>query len=178
MALSNHARLRRQQADRLQCGVGPDSNQPLTTLVTSFMTPLDAELARTLLNQHDIASRLEGDLLIGAALPLQGAAGVRLLVAAEQAEEAHRLIEQHERELAADRRSTDTADARVGRAYRLAFIGFMLLPPLVHVISLVNIVRVPWSALSKRGRRHYVLGLALDLVVVLSATYWLARKLL
>lgn len=123
-----------------------EAETPLATLVASFTSTLDAELARTLLVQHDIGSRLEGDILAGAALPLQTAfGGVRVMVAADNAERASKLIGAHEKALAAERRRTDE---RVARAYRLALIGMMLLPVAAHLISLVNIVRTPWSALS------------------------------
>jgi hypothetical protein len=154
--------------------VGLESQTPLSTLVASFTSTLDAELARTLLGSHDIPARLEGDVLVGAALPLQTAfGGVRVLVTAEDAVRARDLIDQHEKELAADRRRSDTADHRVARAYRLSLIGLMLLPLVAHVISLINIVRVPWSALSPKGRRHYLIGIAFDLVVIGAALYWL-----
>ena len=126
-----------------------EAETPLTTLVASFTSTLDAELARTLLDQHDISSRPEGDILAGAALPLQTAfGGVRVMVAADNAECASKLIGAHEKALAAERRRTDTADERVVRAYRLALIRMLLLPVAAHLISLVNIVRTPWSALS------------------------------
>jgi hypothetical protein len=158
--------------------VGRESKLPLTTQVASFTTTLDAELARTLLTQNDIASRLEGDVLAAAALPLQTAfGGVRVLVAKEHAEEAFLLIEQHEKALAADRRNPDTADDRVARAYRLALVGLIVVPVLMHAISLLNLVRAPWSSLSDKGRRHYVIGMALDLLVLGPAVYFVVRML-
>lgn len=64
-----------------------------------------------------------------AALPLQTAfGGVRVLVAASDAEQAATLIAEHEKALATERLRTDTADERVARAYRLALVGLMLLP--------------------------------------------------
>jgi hypothetical protein len=141
--------------------------------VASFTTPLDAELARTLLEQHDIESRLEGDMVAGAALHLQYAmGGIKVLVADVDAERASKLIEEHERELAKQRVKTDTADARVARAYRLALVGLMLLPLVAQIISLVNIVRTPWRGLSSKGRRHYVIGLGFDLLVIGAAVWW------
>jgi hypothetical protein len=158
--------------------VGRENNTPLTTLVASFTTPLDAELARTLLDQNEIASRLEGDMLAGAALPLQTAfGGVRVMVAADDAERAAQLIREHEKALAGERRRTDTADERVARAYRLALIGWMLLPVIAQLISFVNLLRAPWSALSAKGRRHYVVGITLDLLVLGSALYWVSHEL-
>jgi hypothetical protein len=143
-------------------------------LVASFTSALDAELARTLLDQHEIASRLEGDMLAGAALPLQTAfGGVRVMVAADDAQHAHQLISEHEKALAAERRRTDTADEKVARAYRLALIGLMLLPVVAHLISFVNLLRTPWAALSARGRRHLAIGLTFDLIVLGAALYWL-----
>ena len=95
------------------------------SVAATFATPLEAELARLVLGEQDIESRLEGDLLSGAALPIQGNRGVRLLVADEHAERAQALIREHERALATERRQTDTADDRVARAYRLALVGLM-----------------------------------------------------
>jgi len=157
--------------------VGREANTPLTTLVASFTSTLDAELARTLLDQHEIASRLEGDVLVGAALPLQTAfGGVRVMVAADDAEQASQLITEHEKALAADRRRTDTADERVARAYRLALVGLMLLPVIAHLISFVNLLRTPWAALSAKGRRHFVIGLTFDLIVLGAALYWVVHQ--
>jgi hypothetical protein len=151
-----------------------ESQPPLDTLIASFTSTLDAELARTLLGSHQIEARLEGDILVGAALPLSSAlGGVRLLVSEESAASAKQLLEAHDKALAADRRRTDTADQKVARAYRLALVGLMLLPVLAQLISLVNLVRVPWSALSRKGRRHYVVGLTFDLIVLGSVGYWL-----
>lgn len=154
-----------------------ETETPLTTLVASFTSTLDAELARTLLDQHEISSRLEGDILAGAALPLQTAfGGVRVMVAADEAERASELISAHEKALSAERRRSDTADERVARAYRLALIGMMLLPVAAHLISFVNIVRTPWSALSAKGRRHYLIGISFDLLVMGAAVYWLVNR--
>lgn len=150
-----------------------EAAKKLSVQVASFTTPLDAELARTLLAQHDIESRLEGDMVAGAALHLQYAmGGVKVLVADVDAERASKLIDEHERGLAKQRVKTDTADARVARAYRLALVGLMLLPLVAQVISLVNIVRTPWRGLSSKGRRHYVIGLGFDLLVIAAAVWW------
>lgn len=149
----------------------------MNRVAATFATAIDAELARTLLEQHDIPSRLEGDLLAGSGLLLTGAVGVRLLVADQHAEQAHRLVEAHEKELAAQRRRVDTADARAARAYRLALIGLMLMPLLTQAISLVQVLRVPWSSLSARGRRHYVIAVLFDSFVLVSAAYGLAQLL-
>jgi hypothetical protein len=150
-----------------------DAARTLNVQVASFTTPLDAELARTLLNQHDIESRLEDDILIGAALHLQSAmGGVKVLVTARDAERAAKLIAEHERELAKLRVKTDTADARVARAYRLALVGLMLLPVVAQAISMVLLLRSPWRELSTKGRRHYVIGLGFDLLVIGAVVYW------
>jgi hypothetical protein len=145
--------------------------------VASFTSTLDAELARTLLDQHEIASRLEGDMLVGAALPLQTAfGGVRVMVAADDAERASQLIAEHEKALATDRRRSDTADERVARAYRLALVGLLLFPLISQLISCINLLRTPWSALSAKGRRPYIIGMTFDLLVIGSAVYWLAHN--
>lgn len=142
------------------------------SVAATFATPLEAELSRLVLDEQDIASRLEGDLLSGAALPLQGAQGVRLLVAAQDAERARALIDEHERALSAERRRTDTADERVGRAYRLALVGVLLLPVVTQLVSLVQLMRVPWSALSTKGRRQYVFAFSFDALVLGAVAYW------
>lgn len=149
----------------------------LMSVAATFATPLEAELARLVLDEQDIASRLEGDLLSGAALPIQGAQSVRLLVAARHAERAQELIREHERAVAAERRRTDTADQRVGRAYRLALVGLMLLPVVTQLISLVQLLRVPWAALSTKGRRQYVFALCFDALVLGAVVYWAAHRL-
>jgi hypothetical protein len=149
----------------------------LMSVAATFATPLEAELARLVLSEQDIASRLEGDLISGAALPLQGTRSVRLLVAEQHAERAHALIGEHERALAAERPLTDTADQRVGRAYRLALVGLLLVPVVTQLISLVQLLRVSWSALSRKGRRQYLFALSLDALVLGSVAYWVACEL-
>jgi hypothetical protein len=146
------------------------------SVAATFGTPLDAELARLMLDEQDIASRLEGDLLSGAALPIWGAESVRLLVAAEHAERAQELIRKYERELSTERRRADSADQRVGRAYRLALVGLLLLPVVTQLVSLVQLLRVSWSALSSKARRQYVVALSFDALVLGSAAYWLACR--
>lgn len=147
------------------------------SIAATFATPLEAELARLALGEQDIDSRLEGDLLSGAALPIQGNRGVRLLVAQRDAERARELIRDYERALVTQRRRTDTADERVARAYRLALVGLMLLPVITQLISLVQLLRVPRSTLSARGRRHYAIALSFDVLVLGAAAYWAARQL-
>lgn len=147
------------------------------SVAATFATPLEAELARLVLNEQDIASRLEGDLLSGAALPLQGTRSVRLIVAEQHAERAQELIREHERALAVERRRTDTADERVGRAYRLALVGLLLVPVVTQLVSLVQLLRVSWSALSAKGRRQYLIALSFDALVLGSVAYWAAYEL-
>lgn len=117
-------------------------------------------------------------MLAGVALHLQTAfGGVKVLVSADDAVRATELIEQHEKALADERRRTDTADERVARAYRLALIGLLLLPVVAHAISLFNLLRAPWSALSKKGRRQYVVGVAFDVLVIGAVLYWLIHPM-
>jgi hypothetical protein len=158
--------------------VRPTPDNELMNVAATFSTPLDAELARLVLGEQDIDSRLEGDLLSGAALPIQGSRSVRLLVAAEHAERAQQLIREYERALAAERRRTDTADERVARAYRLALVGLMLLPAVTQLISLVQLLRVPRSALSSKGRRQYFIALSFDVLVLGAVMYWASHQLL
>lgn len=46
---------------------------------------------------------------------------------------------------------------------------------MTHAISFVNLVRSPWSALSAKGRRQYLIGIAFDSVVLGAAVYWLVH---
>jgi len=145
--------------------------------VASFTTPLDAELARTLLEQHDIEARVEGDMLAGAALHLQSAfGGVRVMVAAADAVRARELIDAHERELAVERRGTDTADAKATRACALALVGWLICPFLAQLISIYNLLRIPWNELSAKGRRRYVIGLCVDALIIAPIAYALLSQ--
>jgi hypothetical protein len=145
--------------------------------VASFTTPLDAELARTLLEQHDIEARIEGDMLAGAALHLQSAfGGVRVMVPAADAVRARELIDAHERELAAERRGSDSADAQATRACALALVGWLICPFLAQLISLYQLLRIPWSKLGAKGRRRYVIGLCVDALILAPIAYSLLSE--
>lgn len=146
-------------------------------LVGSFFTPLDAELARGVLESAGIRSRIEGDALAGAAQWAQGAANVRLLVANEDAEEAARLIREHERALAAERRKGETLDQQALRAYRLAVMGWWIFPIVTQGISTFQLLRLPFSKLSKRVRRRYRLAMTVNVLVLGTVTFAIVRAL-
>lgn len=40
----------------------------------------------------------------------------------------------------------------------------------------MNLLRAPWSALSAKGRRQYVIGLVFDVIVIGCAAYWLVNR--
>jgi hypothetical protein len=69
------------------------------SIVDSYITPLDAELAKAYLESHGIAVRLEGEQIAGAAFGLGTMlGGVRLFVDHDEGERARSLLaEYHER---------------------------------------------------------------------------------
>ena len=145
-------------------------------LVGSFYTPLDAELARGVLEGADIPSRIEGDQLAGAAQWAQGQANVRLFVADEHAEEAERLLREHEAALAAERRKPDTLDDAATRAYRLAILGWMLLPVVTQAMSAARLARIPYAKLSKPVQRRYLIAMTFNGVVLGSVVLALVQR--
>lgn len=147
----------------------------LSVQVGSFATGFDAELVRVFLESEGIPARIEGDMLAGAAQPLSGGVGVRLLVAPERAPEALELIAKHERELAASRRHEDTEDDKVTRAWRLALLGWMILPFIAQIISLYQLSGINYQRLTEKGRRRFGFAIGFDLLVVLAVGLWLAR---
>jgi hypothetical protein len=146
-------------------------------LVGAFYTPLDAELARGVLEAAGIASHIEGDALAGAAQWAQGAANVRLLVADEDAEVAERLIREHEQALTAERRKDDTLDQKALRAYRLGVIGWFLLPVITQALSAYQLARLPYSKLSEPVRRRYRIAMMVNVLVVGTVAFAIVRAL-
>jgi Putative prokaryotic signal transducing protein len=144
--------------------------------IGSFLTPLEAELARSVLESAGIPSRIEGDTLAGAAQWVQGTDNVRIFVADENAEEAQRLIQEHDRALTAERRRADTLDEKATRAYRMTLIGWMILPVVAQAISMFTLVRLPYSKLSKTVRRRYRIAMLFNLIVLGSVAYALLRS--
>lgn len=147
----------------------------LSAQVGSFATGFEAELARIFLESEGIPARIKGDMLAGAAQPLSGGVGVRLLVAPERAAEARELIAKHERELAQSRRRRDTEDEKVTRAWRLALLGWMLLPVVTQIISLYQLSGINYQRLTEKGRERFGFALGFNLLVVFAAGFWLAR---
>jgi hypothetical protein len=52
----------------------------------------------------------------------------------------------------------------------------MLLPAVTQLISLVQLLRVPWPQLTPKGRRHYIIALCSDVLVISAAAYWIAHR--
>lgn len=146
--------------------------------IASYSTPLDAELARGLLEASDIPAEFDGDVLASATPWAQGTFSVRLYVAEEHAEEAQRLLENHERGLAAERRRAEGLDEKATRAYRLAIVGWMLLPVITQAISAFTLLRLPYPKLSPQAKRHYRIGMSFNAIVLGSALFLIVRAFL
>lgn len=128
--------------------------------VDSFMTPLDAELAKAYLESHGIPVRLEGEEILGVAFalgPVLG--GIRLFVEKEDGETAGLLLERYHRALLDQSEpKVESPDERVSRAWVSAFVGFVTLPLLVHAYSVWLLMHVKSRNLSIRARKRYVVA--------------------
>lgn len=143
--------------------------------VGSFGAPVDAELARSLLESHDISCRISDDILVGAALHMESAlGGVKLFVSTGDAQRAAQLLDEHQRALKEDRRAEETADARIARAWRSAIIGLFLFPGGLHLWSLWLLLRTPYSQVARASRARYWTSVLLDVAVLASVGYFVA----
>jgi hypothetical protein len=147
-------------------------------LITSFGSPLDAELARLLLESHQIECRIADDMLVASAMHIETAfGGVKLFVGRADAEQAAALLAEHQRTLRAERSSPEASSERVSRALRCAFVAFVIFPVVLHVWSLWLLGRVDYHSLPPRARKSYWLTMALDLSVIVAAAVLLASAI-
>lgn len=145
--------------------------------VDSYMTPLDAELAKAYLESHGIRVRLEGEELMGAAFalgPMLG--GVTLFVDKEAGESArHLLREYHRRLLERPAPQRESPDERVDRAWISAFVGFVTIPLLVHAYSIWILLHVSTRDLSPKARKRYIVAWVID-ALALAAASWIVLR--
>src|SRR5687767_4121383 len=108
------------------------------TVVGSFGTPLEAELAAMMLRSRGIEARLQDQELVGAALHLSPAlGGVKVVVGMLYADTARELLDEYRCSAASgcEPLHRDPTEAEIGRAFRLSIIGLMLLPLVLHIYS-------------------------------------------
>lgn len=157
-------------------------------VVAAFDTLMEAELARGRLEAEGIGARIVDGNTVSIAQHLSGALGGVKLVVAESdhaaarallfapsalADDDHALAPEPEAPLP----TLDTPDGVAERALRAAVLGFVLLPPLLHLWSLALAARVRGQPLSERARRRLTIALVLD-GVALAGTAAVAAVLL
>jgi hypothetical protein len=144
--------------------------------IASFGTNHEAELARLYLDENGFDVRLEDDVLIGTALPLEAAlGGVKMFAPEDQAEEAARLLEEFRSENSRTI-EPESREKTISRAFRMAVIGFVICPGVMHLWSFATALNVSPEGLrpaSVRTRRLTVvlstLGVALTTAAVFVA---------
>jgi hypothetical protein len=145
--------------------------------VDSYMTPLDAELAKAYLESHDIHVRLEGEELLGAAFalgPMLG--GVQLFVDKGDGERASSLLAQYHA-LIRDEPETalETPGELVDRAWRSSLVGYVTIPVLVHLYSISLLLQVRSQSLSGQTRRRYVVAWLMDVLAIAFGGWAISR---
>lgn len=148
------------------------------TVVGNFGSPLEAELAKVYLESHGVRCRLAGDVIVGAALPLQYAlGGVTLSVRRRDQAEAAALLESYRSNVTSPKPRTESPDERVARALRAAVVAFGLCPVLLHAFSLSLLMRTRYGSLGSPGRQRYWLALSINLTVLLASAVLLGLYL-
>jgi hypothetical protein len=166
---------------------GSDSNRPV--VVAAFTGVPEAEIARSALEAEGIEAILQGDQLIGVAWHLSNAVGgVRVVVPAAQEERARAVLagldpgQQAEVE-AGEEEAAPALDAAGGaaagpeegpadllakRAWLSTLIGFLILPPLLHLWSLWLLLqaRRAGGPRTEAGKRFAFRAVAVDLLVL------------
>jgi hypothetical protein len=137
--------------------------------IASFGTNHEAELARLYLDENGFDVRLEDDMLVGTALPLEAVlGGVKMFAPADQAEDARLALEEF-RTASMRERAPETGDDQLKRAFRIAVVGLFLCPGVLHLWSLAMALNVPATELSRRSLRLHRFTVAFDVVVVIAA---------
>lgn len=147
------------------------------TPVAHYFAPHEAELAAMHLRAHGIDAKV-GSNSVAVINPLWGLAlgGIRVNVPARDVEEARVLLAALEAKEPPDPASTQVLHPRdkdnlARRAWAACILGFITLPVVVHLYSLLLLAglgRAP-GALSARGRRHVVFALLLDALAIAGA---------
>lgn len=147
------------------------------TPVAHYFAPHEAELAAMHLRAHGIDAKV-GSNRVATINPLWGLAlgGIRVHVPARDVEEARALLAALEAKEAPDPASTQVLHPRdkdnlARRAWAACILGFVTLPVVVHLYSLLLLAglrRAPGS-LSARGRTRVKLALVLNALVLAAA---------
>ena len=164
-----------------------EGDEPVT--VATFTGMDEAAVARGMLEQEGIETFLANEHLVTLAWTLsQATGGVRLSVAAKDAEHARKIlaavdaaagIPEHDRGPRARTAAADedepfsAADALVERAWKSSLVGFLALPPLFHLWALWLLHRA-YSQGGPRTRRGRVLAGRSLLVSVCAALTFVA----
>jgi hypothetical protein len=127
--------------------------------------PLEAELAAAYLEQHDVPTRIDSDVVAGMN-PWLGAAlgGVRLYVPEARLEEAVALLEAVK--VRRNREPRQEVDRVAQRASISAVVGVTFLPLLGTLYSLWLLIGIDGRKLSKKGRRHRRFAWFINLAVL------------
>ena len=164
-------------------------------VIATFTASYEAELAAGYLRERGFSARAESHFTVDMNPLLSPAlGGVRLWVLASEAEAARAALderpaapgptrgvgagteppldEDEARELA-----TAAEDKKALRARNAAIIGFLLLPPLLHVWSISACFDLDAARLSSRGRLHRSVALGVDAVAIVLAI-WVATLLM
>lgn len=150
-------------------------------VVAAFDTLMEAELARGRLEIEGIVARIVDGNTVGIAQHLSNALGGAKVVVAESDLGAARsilfapsaLVEEPSEGAAVPEEAPlptlDTPDGLAERALRAAVLGFVVVPPLLHIWSLVLLTGMSGHGLSEKGRRRRRVALALDGVALAGA---------
>ena len=137
-------------------------------VIRKFSAPHEAELSANYLREHEIRARVDSNVLVNLD-PFYSDAfgGIRLHVPERDAERADELLlglEAATKAARAERDPTTLADRTAECALNGAVLGIVL-PVLANLLSLWLALRVDWSALSDKGRRHATIAIAIDLAM-------------
>lgn len=152
--------------------------------------PADAALIRGMLEDRGIPAELQDDM-IGTMAPWYaapgGAGAVKVVVADEHAQQARELIAASDVERPGNGHALETptdlagpasaAERLVDRAFRLAIVGVILLPGLLHLISLFLLARsrAHGSLPEGKTRRRFRFTLIFDVVMTVLSVFGLIQ---
>lgn len=145
--------------------------------VDSFITSLDAELAKVYLESHNIEVRLEGEMLMGAVLALGPAwGGVRMYVEEKDAPRARELLGAYHQQLLSERaQQKESPEQLVDRAWRASLLGLAVFPFALHLYSMARLLSVRGRLLSPKAHFRYQCAWAIDLLMIFLFSWLLVR---
>jgi hypothetical protein len=129
-------------------------------LLTTFHTPVDADLARTFLESHYVPCELRQDVLVTPAF-----GGTKLYVARGDFVRATELLKQHQNK-APREPSLEPPEERVARALRCSTVGFAIFPIGMHLLSVFLLLTSNYSALPPSSRHQYRKSMLINLLTI------------